>query len=63
MALPNQNIPEHMKDKVWMQRCAGAIVNMSFASNTAKAKDKFCYDIYNGVQNEADFDYLRKVDD
>jgi len=63
MSLPNQNIPESKKDKHWMQRNVGSIVRMSFTSREAKAKDKFCYDIYNGVQNEGDFDYLRKVDD
>lgn len=63
MPLPNQNIPDSMKNQEWMKRCATAIVNMSFTNRLSKAKDKFCYDLYNGVQNEGDFDYLRKVDD
>lgn len=63
MSLPNQNIPESKKDAQWMQRCVSAIVKMAFVSKIQKAKDKFCYDMYNGVQNEGDFDYLRKVDD
>jgi len=63
MSLPNQNIPESAKGKDWMKRNVGSIVRMSFTSREAKAKDKFCYDIYNGVQNEGDFDYLRKVDE
>lgn len=63
MPLPNQNIPESAKTQEWMERCVSAIVNMSFTNRLAKAKDKFCYDLYNGVQNEGDFDYLRKVDD
>jgi hypothetical protein len=63
MPLPNQNIPEGAKTQEWMERCVSAIVNMSFTNRLAKAKDKFCYDLYNGVQNEGDFDYLRKVDD
>jgi hypothetical protein len=63
MALPNQNIPESEKNLEWMKRCAASIAKMSFTNRLAKAKDKFCYDLYNGVQNEGDFDYLRKVDD
>jgi hypothetical protein len=63
MSLPNQNIPESAKNTEWMKRCAGSIVRMSFTNKITKAKDKFCYDIYNGVQNDGDFDYLRKVDD
>lgn len=63
MPLPNQNIPESAKTQEWMERCVSSIVNMSFTNRLAKAKDKFCYDLYNGVQNEGDFDYLRKVDD
>jgi hypothetical protein len=63
MPLPNQNIPESAKTEEWMKRCVGGIVTMCFTSRLSKAKDKFCYDIYNGVQNDADFDYLRKVDD
>lgn len=45
-----------------MQRCVSSIVKMAFTSRISKAKDKFCYDMYNAVQNEGDFDYLRKVD-
>jgi hypothetical protein len=63
MPLPNQNIPESAKTTEWMKRCASAILRMSWTSRLNKARDKFCYDIYNGVQNEGDFDYLRKVDD
>jgi len=63
MGLPNQNIPESKKDKTWMKRCGAAIVNMGFISRGAKMKDKFCYDMYNGVQDEGSFDYLRKVGD
>lgn len=63
MPLPNQNIPESAKDLEWMKRCVSSIVNMSFTNRLSKAKDKFCYDLYNGIQNEGDFDYLRKVDD
>lgn len=63
MSLPNQNIPESAKGQEWMKRCVSSIVRMSFDSRLSKEKDKFCYDIYNGVQNDGDFDYLRKVDD
>ena len=63
MPLPNQNIPESSKNKEWMKRSVSAIVKMSFTSKISKAKDKFCYDMYNGIQNDQDFDYLRKVGD
>jgi len=63
MPLPNQNIPESKKDKTWMKRCAVSIVNMGYITRTAKMKDKFCYDMYNGVQDQGSFDYLRKVGD
>ena len=63
MSLPNQNIPDSKKTPEWIKTCAVSIVNMAYANRLSKQKDKFCFDIYNGVQNEGDFDYLRKVDD
>ena len=56
MALPNQNIPESKKDATWMKRCASAIVNMGYITRNAKMKDKFCYDMFNGVQDEGSFE-------
>lgn len=63
MPLPNQNIPKSSKDYNWMKRCAIAIVNMCYISRSEKEKEKFCYDMYNGVQDQSSFDYLRKVGD
>ena len=62
MPLPTQNIPEKDKDKSWAKKCVMNIVMMSLGSRNMKFKDKFCYDLYNGIFDENDFDYLRKVD-
>jgi len=62
MPLPTQNIPESEKDKLWAKKCVQSIVWMSLGSRNMKFKDKFCYDLYNGIFDENDFDYLRKVD-
>ena len=62
MPLPTQNIPESDKDKAWAKKCVMSIVMMSLGSRNMKFKDKFCYDLYNGIFDENDFDYLRKVD-
>jgi len=63
MPLPNQNIPEWKKDKDWMIKCCASIVQMSQTSRVSKARDKFCYDIWHGIQEESNYDYLRKVGD
>jgi len=62
MPLPLQNIPEHKKDKEWAKQCVFSIVQMVGNTTISKQKDRFCYNLYNGIINEADFDYLRKVD-
>ena len=62
MPLPTQNIPESDKDFKWAKKCVQSIVMMSLGSRNLKFKDKFCYDLYNGIFDENDFDYLRKVD-
>ncbi len=61
--LPNQNIPERSKDREWMKRNAHSILQLASYNRGQKEKDKFCYNMYNGIQNESDFDYLRKVGD
>lgn len=62
MPLPNLNISEGQKDKNWAKSVVWSIVNVVGNTHVSKQKDKFCYDLYNGVFNETDFDYLRKVD-
>jgi len=62
MGLPSQNIPEKEKDFNWGKSCVTSIIKMVGNSYLLKMKDKFCFDMYNGVFNEADYDYLRKVD-
>jgi hypothetical protein len=61
--LPSQNIPESQKDAQWAKKCVQAIVWASLGSRNELYKDKFCYDLYNGIFNQSDFDYLRKVDE
>lgn len=60
--LPKQLIPENQKDAKWGQSNVSAIVNMVGSTYQSKAKDRFCYDMFNGVFSESDYDYLRKVD-
>jgi hypothetical protein len=62
MGLPLQNIPEKDKTREWAQRCVFSIIEMVGNTNLSKQKDRFCYDLYNGIFNESDYDYLRKVD-
>ena len=63
MSLPNQNIPESQKTKSWMSANVAQIVNMSQYGRISKERDIFCYNMYNGNQNDADYNYLRKVGD
>lgn len=60
--LPLQNIPEDQKDELWGKKTVNSIVMMVGTTYLTKMKDKFCYDLYHGIFNDADFDYLRKVD-
>lgn len=60
--LPKQNIPEDQKDSTWGRMTVYSIVTMCGSTYIKKMKDKFCYDLYHGIFNESDFDYLRKVD-
>lgn len=62
MPLPNQNIPEKQKDAEWCKLNIRSITTMVGTAFQRKQKDKFCYDLYAGIFNEADYDYLRKVD-
>lgn len=62
MVLPNQNIPEKDKDVTWAAQTCRAIVQLCGNTTNSKLKDKFCYDLMNGIFDEADFNYLRKVD-
>lgn len=60
--LPLQNIPDGKKDKSWAEACVRSIMLMVGNSFVSKEKDRFCYNLHNGIFNEADYDYLRKVD-
>jgi len=62
MPLPNQLIPDSQKDIEWCKLNVRSITTMVGSTYLRKMKDKFCYDIYHGIFNEADYDYLRKVD-
>lgn len=62
MPLPNQLIPDSQKDYDWCKLNIRSITTMVGSTYLRKMKDKFCYDIYHGIFNEADYDYLRKVD-
>lgn len=59
---PAQLIPEDKKDKEWMKMCVSAITKMTTASWWGKQKDRFCYNFFEGIENESDYNYLTKVD-
>jgi hypothetical protein len=59
---PAQLIPEEKKDKEWMKMCVSAITKMTTASWWGKQKDRFCYNFFEGIENESDYNYLTKVD-
>lgn len=63
MGLPEQVIPETKKDQTWAKKCVRAIIDMADASDSQKEKDKFCHDLYNGIQDESTYNYLTRVGD
>lgn len=50
------------KDEAFARKCVQAIQGMIGAVSYQKEKDRFCYDLYSGVMNEQDYNYLTKVD-
>jgi hypothetical protein len=60
MALPNQNIPDSKKGKKWAEDTVGAIIRGARGQYNQSYKDRICYNIYAGIQNEQDFEYLTK---
>lgn len=60
MGLPKQ-IGE-VKDEAFARKCVMAIQGMVGAVSYQKEKDRFCYDLYSGIMNEQDYNYLTKVD-
>ena len=50
------------KDEDFCKRCVTAIVSMVGSVSYQKEKDRFCYDLYSGIMNEQDYNYLTKVD-
>lgn len=61
MPLPEQIIPDSKKNEEWYIKCGNAIARMAKGQVQHRMRDRFCYLLYHGVQNEKDFDYLRKV--
>ncbi len=61
MALPQQNISENEKNKDWCIANCRAIIQQVGNTFHAKRKERFCRNIYNGVFNDADFEYLTKI--
>jgi hypothetical protein len=62
MPLPKQNIPDKEKDLEWRKMCVMSIVKMVGNTYLVRQRDKFCYDLHNGIFDQGDYDYLRKVD-
>lgn len=62
MALPRVNVSQSEITKDWFEACARAINSMCSMSYMQKQKDVFCWNLYHGVINDSDFDYLRRVD-
>lgn len=60
--LPTQVVPENKKSPEWAKANVNAIIRMT-GSGLPDTKDRLCYDLYNGFQNEADFDYLTGTDE
>ena len=50
------------KDEDFCKQCVTAIAGMVGAVSYQKQKDRFCYDLYAGIMNEQDYNYLTKVD-
>ena len=59
--MPKQNIPESQKDKKWMIDTVRSIVQLVDSNSWMKLRDRFCYDLYYGIINESDYNYLTKV--
>lgn len=60
MGLPKQI--GQKKDTDFCKKCVIAIQGMIGAVSYQKEKDRFCYDLYSGIMNEQDYNYLTKVD-
>jgi ribosomal protein S17E len=60
--LPEQNIPDEKKDHEWFVHHARSIYLAASVMQTEKQRDLLCWQLFNGIVNEQDFDYLRKVD-
>ncbi len=62
MTLPEQNIPDEKKDHEWFLHHGRSIYLAASIMQTEKQRDLLCWQLFNGIVNEQDFDYLRKVD-
>ena len=61
MGLPKQNIPQSQKNEEWIKTCLAAINTDVAASNWYLDKDRICWAMYWGDQDETSYDYLRRV--
>jgi len=62
ISLPSQNIPESEKNQAWIDNNIQAIKRLAGYNLLERERDLFCYDMYNGVLPENQFDYLRKIE-
>jgi hypothetical protein len=62
MPLPRVNVRQSEITEEWFKNCARAVNSMCSTSYMQKQKDVFCWNLYHGVINDSDFDYLRRVD-
>ena len=62
MILPEQNIPDEKKNRDWFIHHGRSIYMAASIMQTEKQRDLLCWQLFNGIVNEQDFDYLRKVD-
>ena len=62
MFTPTSKVPDSKSEqKKWAKEWMRGVLKAVEASFRSKTQDKFCYDIWNGLQNVSDYDYLRKV--
>ena len=61
--IPRQKLPISKKNKKWGEECVGAFIDLSDAgSGYSQRRDelKILYDYYNGIIDEADYNYVLK---
>mgnify|MGYP003627199905 CR=1 FL=1 len=61
--IPRQKLPNSKKTKKWREECVEAFIDLSdqgVGPHTRKDNLKVLYDYYNGVIEEADYNYVLK---